>query len=68
MVMSEEGKNVSKYNQYKHSLKIPFLIYGDTESLPEKIHVCENTPEESFHNKNKQAYSMWLFTIHSLFI
>lgn len=59
--MSEEGKNVSKYNQYKHSLKIPFLIYG---SLPEKIHTCENTPEESFTIKTSKhtACGYLLFT------
>ena len=64
MVMSEEGKNVSQYNQYKHSLKIPFLIYGDTESLPEKIHACENTLEESFTIKTSKhtACGYLLFT------
>ena len=47
MVMSEECKNILKYNQDKKSLKAPFIIYADTESSLEKIHTYDNNPEES---------------------
>ena len=32
------------YNQDQKSIKIPFIVYADTESLPEKIHTCDNDP------------------------
>ena len=51
MVMSEEGKNILKCNQGKKSLNAPYVIYADTESLLEKIHTCNNNPEESSKTK-----------------
>ena len=35
--MTEEGKNILKYNHGEKSLKVPFVIYADTESLLNKI-------------------------------
>ena len=35
--MSKEDKNILKYNHGETSMKIPFIIYADMESLLEKI-------------------------------
>ena len=42
--MPEEIKRISNYNL--KSIKIPFTIYADTESLLEKIQTCDNKPEK----------------------
>lgn len=42
------------YNQDQKSIKIPFIVYADTESLPEKIHTCDNDPEKLFTSKIKK--------------
>ena len=47
MIMPEGDNNIFKYNQDKKSLKTPFVIYADKESLVGKIHACDNSPEES---------------------
>ena len=39
MVMPKEDNNILKYNKYKKYLKIPFIIYADTNPLLEKIHI-----------------------------
>ena len=46
MIMPEED-NILKCNQDKKSLNTPFVIYGDTESLLEKIHACDKNPGKS---------------------
>ena len=49
--MLEECKNMSKYNHGEKSVKIPFVIYVDTESLLEKIDTCHNNSEKSSTTK-----------------
>ena len=44
----EQFNKILKYNQDQNSMNIPFLIYGDTESLLEKIQTRENNPEKLF--------------------
>ena len=58
--------NILKYNhnQDKKSMKIPSVIYVDTESLLEKK--CDNDLNKN--NKNKQIYAVWLFYIYTLLI
>ena len=52
------------------SLKIPFIIYGDFESLLEKMSACHNNPEKSATTKiNKHAPSGYsLFTNFSFYL
>lgn len=52
--MPEEIKRISNYNL--KSIKIPFTIYADTESLLEKIQTCDNKPEKSITLKLKKYY------------
>ena len=35
--MPEEDNKILKYNQGEKSMKVPFIIYADLESLLEKI-------------------------------
>ena len=38
---------LEKDNQYMDSDKMPYIFYGDTESLIKKIDGCANNPENS---------------------
>ena len=67
--MSEAYNNILKFSLEQKSLKIPFIIYTDTESLLEKISTCDSNPKESYKTIiSKHACSVWSFTIHALFI
>ena len=60
------GKDIKilKHNQGEKSVKVPFIIYADLESLLEKINTCHNNPEKSSRTKiNKHTQSGYsLFT------
>ena len=45
--MPEEDYKILKYNQGEKSMKVPFIIYADLESLLEKMNTCHNNPEKS---------------------
>ena len=45
--MPGKGNNRLKYNPGEKSMKILFIIYGDTECMPEKVSTCSNNPEKS---------------------
>ena len=47
----EEDNKISKYNHGETSMKVPFTIYADLESLLEKMNTCHNNPEKSATNK-----------------
>ena len=49
--MPNEGNKTLKYNHGEKSLKVPFIIYADLESLLKKIHSCQNNPEKSYAKK-----------------
>ena len=44
---SEEDNKILKYNHGEKSMKLPFIIYADLESLLEKMNTCHNNPEKS---------------------
>ena len=44
-------KNILKYNHGETSLKPPFMICVDLESLLEKTHSCQNNLEQSYTDK-----------------
>ena len=49
--MLEEDNKILKYNQGEKSMKVPFIIYADLESLLEKMNTCHNNPEKSSTTK-----------------
>ena len=61
--MLEEDNNIFKYNPGEKSIKVPFIINADLESLLEKINTCHNDPEKSSTTKiNKHmlfGYSLY---------
>ena len=58
--MPKEDKKILKYNHGKKSIKVPFIIYDDLESLLENISTCHNNPEKSSTTKiNKHTASVY---------
>ena len=48
--MPTGGNNTLKYNHGEKSLKLPSIIYVDSEPLLIKQQLCQNCPEESYMN------------------
>ena len=65
--MRYKENNILKYNPGEKSMKIPFSIYGDFESILEEISTCSNDPKKSSTaNIGKYATSGFsLFTYFS---
>ena len=56
--MPEEDNKILKPNYGGKSMKVPFTIYADLESLLEKMNTCHNNPEKSSKTKiNKHTPS-----------
>ena len=49
--MPAKGNNIIKYNHGEKSMKVPFVIYADLESVLEKMGNCMNNPNESYTTK-----------------
>ena len=66
--MPEEYNKILKHNHGEKSLKAPFIIYPDLESLLEKMNNCYDSPEKSSTTKiNEHTPSGYsLFTHCSL--
>ena len=47
----EEFEKTLKYTHGQKSIKIPFIIYADTESLLEKRYPCDINPKKSSATK-----------------
>ena len=60
--MSKEGKEILTYNHGEKSVKVPFIIYADLESLREKkMSLYHNNAKESSTTKiNKHTVSGYL--------
>ena len=57
-----------KYNHGKKSMKVPFIIYADLESLLKKMNTCHNNPEKSSTTKiNKHTPSGYSLLTHCSF-
>ena len=55
--MLNESNKILKYNHRQKSLKAPFIIYSDLESLLEKVSTCHDNPKKSSITKiNKHKY------------
>ena len=66
--MLKENNKILRYNHGDKSMKVPFIIYVDLESLLEKMNTCHNNPKKSSATKiNKHTASgCSLFTHCSL--
>ena len=62
--MPKDDKNILKYNHEKKSMKVPFIIYANMESLLETIDTYHSNAENSSATKiNNHAASVYsLFT------
>ena len=61
--MPKEDNKILKFNHGENSMKVPFIIYADLESLLEKMNTCQNDPKKLSTTKiNEHAPSG-----HSLF-
>ena len=49
--MPEEENKISKYNHGEKSMKHPFIIYADLDSLLKKLDTCHNNPKKSLTTK-----------------
>ena len=66
--MPKEDNKTSKYKHGKKSMKDPFNIYPDIESLLEKMSTCRNNPEKSSATKiNKHTPSGYSSFTHCSF-
>ena len=64
--MPEEHNKILKYNQGEKSMKVPFIIYADLESLLEKMNTCNNSPENPSRTKiNKHTPSGYSLFTHA---
>ena len=56
-----------KYHPGVKSMRAPFVIYADLESLLKKMDVCINDPDKSSTtqiNKHEMCGILWLHTVH----
>ena len=66
--MPEKDNKILKYNYGEKSMKLPFIIYADIESLLEKMNTCHNNPEKSSTTKiNKHTASGYSLFTHCSF-
>ena len=66
--MPNEDNKIIKHYDGEKSMKVPFIIYADLESLLEKISTCYNNPEKSSKTKiNKHAPSGYSLFTHCSF-
>ena len=66
--MPEEDNKILKYNQEEKSMKVPFIIYADLESLLEKMNTCHSNPQKpSTTNINEHTASGYSLLTHGSF-
>ena len=65
--MPNEDNKTLKYKPREKSMKVPFIIYVDLESLLEKISTCHNNPKMSSTTKTNKhtasAFSLFTFCL-----
>ena len=66
--MPNEDNKILKYNHGENSMKNPFNIYADLESLLEKMSTCHNNPQKSSTIKiNKHSLFGYSLLTHCSF-
>ena len=65
--MPERDNKILKYNYGEKSMKVPFIIYADLESLVEKMNTCYNNLEKSsitkINNQIPSGYSLFTYCL-----
>ena len=46
--MPSKDTKILRFNKYRKSDKVPFIIFANLECLLKKIDGCKNNPENSF--------------------
>ena len=64
--MPEEDNKILKYDHGEKSMKVPFIIYADLESLPEKMNSCHNNPEKSSTTKLINTHHLVIHCLHTV--
>ena len=60
--ISNKDNKILEYNHAKRSMRTPFIIYADLESLLEKMSACHNSLKKSSTTKiNKHTASCYSF-------
>ena len=49
--MPKKDNKILKYNHGEKSIKVPFIIYADIESLLKKMNTCHNNPKKTSTTK-----------------
>ena len=66
--MPKEDNKILKCTHGEKSIKVPFIIYADLESLLEKMSTCRNNPKKSSTTKiNKHTRSDYSLFLHCSF-
>ena len=66
--MFKENNKILKHNHGEKSMKVPFIIYADLESLLQKSNTCHNNPKKSSKTKlNIHTSSGYSLFTHCLF-
>ena len=66
--MPKEDNKILKHNHGEKSMKVPFIIYTDLDSLLEKMNTCHNNPKKSSTTKiNKNTPSGYSLFTHCSF-
>ena len=66
--MPKEDSEILKYNHGEKSMKVPFIIFADLESLLEKMNTCYNNLKKSSTSKiNKHMPSGYSLFTHCSF-
>ena len=66
--MPKKDNKMLKYNHGEKSMKVPFIIYVDLESLLEKMNPCHNNSKKSSTTKiNKHTPSGYSLFTHCSF-
>ena len=66
--MPKEDNKILKYNRGEKSIKVPFIVYADLESLLEKLSTCHNNAKKSPRTKiNKRTSSGYSLFTHFSF-
>ena len=55
--MPTEDNKLLEYNHGQKSLKVPFIIYFDLESIPPKMLLFQNNPEKSYTERKAEHIS-----------
>ena len=66
--MPKKDNEILKYNHGEKSMKVPFIIYAELESLLDKMNTCHNNAKNSSTTKiNKHAPSRYSLFTHCSF-